>query len=374
MKRQLLTFVLVCVAGLSVAACQGTVENPMASSVSSVSESTPLPNIYVDERGDEIKRDGWLPQEIRFGRRLSTNTAKVKTVGGREVTAKFTDHAIPAGVIIDTPFSSEALNAEYAPAKISAARSATVGDSKPYCYIVMLQKAVLQPFLTTTATMVTEFLFGTAMQMATAFSKPVLGEIFPFRRGSTKTIPDQLPKFHTLDIEINGQGPFTAASPLRGGVGLNLYTGLDGFVHLSVRFELDQHTTKHFRLKTIKPGDRIKLTYDAPNSDHGSSIEEIEKLARIEPPELPEGSRLGFDVFFRDGETARLSHPPDGTFNLQLFNVPLDHARIAVHSGNETEDWNWQLEDLYAGDSLELEIVATDWCDPFPNVVRRVVG
>lgn len=54
------------------------------------------------------------------------------------------------------------------------------------------------------------------------------------------------------------------------------------------------------------------------------------------------------------------------------MNVPLDHARVWVNADNEAENWNWQLEDLYAGDSLELEIVATDWCDPFPNVTRRV--
>jgi hypothetical protein len=184
---------------------------------------------------------------------------------------------------------------------------------------------------------------------------------------------EYLPKFHTLDIEINGQGPFTAVSSLRGGVGLSLYSAYDGFIHLSVRYELDKHTTKNFRLKTLTPGDRIKITYDGPNNDSGSSIEEIEKLARTEKPELlAESHRLGFDVYRKDGRSARLSHPPGGNFQLMLANVPLDHARIWVGAGNETEEGHWQLDDLYAGESIELQIVSTDWCDPFPNVTRRV--
>jgi hypothetical protein len=185
-------------------------------------------------------------------------------------------------------------------------------------------------------------------------------------------MPDQLPKFHTLDVWINDKGPFTSVSQLRGGLGVSLYTAQDGFMHFAVRFELDPHTTKTYRLKSLKPGDRIKLTYDGPNDDYGSSIEEIETLERDEPPpQLPESHRLGLDVTHIDGETSRLSHPPDGHLGLHLMNVPLDHARIWVNASNEDENWNWQLDDLYAGDSLEFEIVATDWCDEFPHVTKQ---
>lgn len=184
--------------------------------------------------------------------------------------------------------------------------------------------------------------------------------------------PEELPKFHILDVSINGQGPFTAVSHLRGGLGVDLYTAPHGFMHLAVRFELDPHTTKTYRLKSLKPGDRIKLTYDGPNDDSGSSIEEIEKLERDEPsPQLPERHRLGLDVTHTEGETSRLSHPPDGHLGLFLMNVPLDHARVGVNASNEDEHWNWQLDDLYAGDSIEFEIVATDWCDEFPNVTKQ---
>ncbi len=170
---------------------------------------------------------------------------------------------------------------------------------------------------------------------------------------------------------INGKGPFTAISQLRGGLGVNLYTGTDGFMHLAVRFELDPHTTKTYRLKSLRPGDRIELTYDGPNDDAGSSIEKIEMLERDEPPpQLAERDRLGFDVTHKDGETSRLSHPPNGHIGLFLMNVPLDHARVGVDGSNEDEHWNWQLDDLYAVDSLKFEIVATDWCDEFPNVTK----
>lgn len=173
-------------------------------------------------------------------------------------------------------------------------------------------------------------------------------------------MPDQLPKFHTLDVWINGQGPFTAASQLRGGLSLTLFTPTDGFFHLAVRFELDAHTTKTYRLKSLKPGDRLKFTYDGPNDDAGSSIEEIEKLERNEPPpQLPKGHRLGLDVLCKDGETKRLTQPPNGTLSVTLANVPQDHARIWVYAGNAEEDFDCNLDDLYAGDSIEFQIVAT---------------
>ncbi len=54
-----------------------------------------------------------------------------------------------------------------------------------------------------------------------------------------------------------------------------------------------------------------------------------------------------------------------------LANIPRDHARCWISAGNEIEEWTWQLDDLYAGDWIEFQIVETDWCDPFPNVINR---
>lgn len=185
-------------------------------------------------------------------------------------------------------------------------------------------------------------------------------------------MPDQLPKFHTLDVWINGQGPFTAASQLRPGLGLTLFTAPDGFCHLAIRLELDPHTTKTYRIKTLKSGDRLKFTYDGPNDDAGSSIEEIEKLERNEPPpQFAEGHSLGLNILRKNGETDRLSRPPNGTLSLTLSNIPQDHARIWVYAGSEKGDWDCNLDDLYAGDSLEFEIVATDWCDEFARASEQ---
>lgn len=181
-----------------------------------------------------------------------------------------------------------------------------------------------------------------------------------------------LGKFHTLDIEYNGQGPFTAVSNMRGGLSLSLLNAHEGYLYLMVRYEVDRNTTKHFAVKTVKPGDRIKITYDGPANDEGSTIDKIEELERSgKADELPEGQRVGFDAQMKNGKKVRLSHPEKGGFNLSLANAPLDHARIWVSAGNDNEEWSCQLEDLYGGDSIELEIVVTDWFDPFPYVTKR---
>lgn len=180
-----------------------------------------------------------------------------------------------------------------------------------------------------------------------------------------------LPKFHTLDIEYNGLGPFTVAGEVPFCATLATYTGMRGAM-LTVSYDIDQNTTKRYRLKNLEPGDRLKFTYDGPSVDSGTSINSIETHDRPKAEfRLEEGFRLGFDVIDGD-QSRRLSHPPGGGFNLMISNVPLDHARIGVHAGNEEESWTWQQQDLYAGDSFEIEIVATDWCDAFPKVERFV--
>ncbi len=180
-------------------------------------------------------------------------------------------------------------------------------------------------------------------------------------------------RFHTLDIEYNGQGPFTAVSEFRTGFSLTLgtHTGMDFFT-FSVNIAIDKNTTKHYRLRSVLPGDRFRITYDGPNVDTGTTINHIESLDRIEPEfRILEGMRLGFDIIEGE-ERIRLSHPKGGGMSLMLSNVPLDHARVAVSAGNDDESWSWQQKDLYAGDSLEIVIVSTDWTDAYPCIERIV--
>ena len=65
-----------------------------------------------------------------------------------------------------------------------------------------------------------------------------------------------------------------------------------------------------------------------------------------------------------------MSHPPNGEFGVVIANVPLSHARVFVTADNEGESWRWQLVDLWAGNSLELDVVETDWNTPFPRIKR----
>jgi hypothetical protein len=182
---------------------------------------------------------------------------------------------------------------------------------------------------------------------------------------------ENFPSFHTLDIEYNGIGPFTAVSSERGGITVTLVTHtLAGTLGLYINFRLDKHTTKNYALSYLRPGDRLKFTYDGPNIDSGTSIEHIEDHGRAESVPLGEGLRFGFDVIDGD-KRRRLSYPEGGGMSLLMANVPLDHARVWVTAGNDDEDWSWQLNDLYAGDSFEIEIVETDWCDKFPTITRN---
>src|SRR5690349_18797290 len=111
-----------------------------------------------------------------------------------------------------------------------------------------------------------------------------------------------LPNWHTLDIEYNGQGPFTAAASEDGWISVDLYNSREGFVHLVVKEWANNEIEREYQLTTIKPADRLRFTYDAPNDDRGRTIDKIEELNRVgETYEAPtDNKRLGFDVRFRD--------------------------------------------------------------------------
>ncbi len=181
------------------------------------------------------------------------------------------------------------------------------------------------------------------------------------------------PKFHTLDIEYNGLGPFTAVSNSRLGISVTLATHtLSGAIALYINYRIDQNTSKHYTLSNLQPGDRLKFTYDGPNVDSGTSIDRIEDHDSPAQFKLREGFRFGFEIIDGD-ERWRLSYPEGGGLNMSLSNIPRDHARVGTQAGNDHEDWSWQHNDLYAGHSIEIEIVETDWCDAFPNVEKKTI-
>ena len=125
---------------------------------------------------------------------------------------------------------------------------------------------------------------------------------------------ENLAKFHTLDIEYNGLGPFTAVSSDRAGIAVTLATNtLSGDVGLYIVYRIDKNTTKNYTLDNLRPGDRFKFTYDGPNVDSGTSIDRIEEHDHAEPAALREGLRFGFDFDVVDGEKrTRLSYPKGG--------------------------------------------------------------
>ncbi len=175
---------------------------------------------------------------------------------------------------------------------------------------------------------------------------------------------------YALNIEYNAV-PFTALSSERGGLGVHLYNSDEGYVHLHVMVRRGNDQKADYWLKTIKPGDILRFTYCRASADTSDTISEIEACSAPNGRyELSLGCRIGFEVQSEKREKVRLSHPPEGGFDFMLANIPLNHARCSVMADNETESWNWQLDDLYDGDSIQLDFVETTWNTPFPRVER----
>jgi len=122
--------------------CRAPQENLPENAIINSPDATPLPNIYIDGQGHSVKLDGWLPPNIQKGRTSGWREFKLPTEDGREVVVKYTDFTLPRPLIIDTPYNSERLNAEAAPAKATWGTAATVGRSKPFCYTFLLHKAI----------------------------------------------------------------------------------------------------------------------------------------------------------------------------------------------------------------------------------------
>lgn len=124
----------------------------------------------------------------------------------------------------------------------------------------------------------------------------------------------------------------------------------------------------------LRSGDRLECTYRNSVESPGSSSS-LASLASLIGPRaagsLAPGHRVGLDMTY-GGRTVRLSHPPEGAFGFMVDNgnPPLDHARCGIAASNATEDWYWQLGDLYDGDGFWLEVVETDWNTPFPRIER----
>jgi hypothetical protein len=109
-------------------------------------QSTPLPNIYVDEHGYSIKKDGWISGNIRLGKKSATRKDIWKDVDRNDVQTTFTNYELISPLIIETPFAYDEQNAKYAPAKATWVTVITVAKSKPVCYQFLLHKG--EPVIT----------------------------------------------------------------------------------------------------------------------------------------------------------------------------------------------------------------------------------
>src|SRR3990170_6332513 len=113
--------------------------NPVADSSidqNLVTAPTPLPNIYIDERGNCIKQDGWLPPGIKLGKSTNTWIGNAKTAKGESIEIEFADMTGLRGIFVETPFESARLNDLYDPAKIIKLQTLSIPNNRPYCYLV----------------------------------------------------------------------------------------------------------------------------------------------------------------------------------------------------------------------------------------------
>jgi hypothetical protein len=120
---------------------------------------------------------------------------------------------------------------------------------------------------------------------------------------------------YALSIHYNDHPPFTAKSRIHAGLGISFYNSDQGFVHLRVMVKRNEHDKSDYWLKTIRSGDRLRITYRLASPLEADNIAEIANCARIgETCEIPHGQRIGFDVDMEGREAVRLSHPPEGSF------------------------------------------------------------
>lgn len=174
---------------------------------------------------------------------------------------------------------------------------------------------------------------------------------------------------YALTIEYNDHVPLTATSNFHAGLGLDIYSSDDPFVHLRIMVKREGQERSDYWLKTIRPGDRLRITYRLALPSEVDNIADIGKLERFDEHfEISQGHRIGFDVELDGRRPIRISHPPDGYFDFILANVPLTHARCQVLASNNLEQWAWQLADLHADMSIGLTFVETTWNTEFPRI------
>jgi hypothetical protein len=167
----------------------------------------------------------------------------------------------------------------------------------------------------------------------------------------------------SLTVEINENPPWHSVC-VRGDVLIHMFPTEDSVcMRVNVSPGVDADGMQDVALH---PGDRVRFTYRVP-SDLVGSAPSVQSLIKAGAPPAP-GHRFGFDLRSGERPSVRLSHPPGGSFDFMLGNIPRDHARCFVHAGNSHERWRWQLADLYDNDSLSLEIVETDWNTAFPHI------
>jgi len=102
---------------------------------------------------------------------------------------------------------------------------------------------------------------------------------------------------YALSIQYNDYAPFTAISNNHGWLGLSFYNSDQEFVHLRVMVNHDGIDKSDYWLRTIRPGDRLRITYRLAVPLEVETIAEIAACERVgEIYKVPHGQRIGFDV------------------------------------------------------------------------------
>lgn len=176
---------------------------------------------------------------------------------------------------------------------------------------------------------------------------------------------------HALSILYNGQGPFVAGSALTGGLGLHLFNTHNGFVCMHVLVKAASGDYTHYWLPTICPNDCLEITYRSWSQEDSENISALEACKRIEDSyQIPNDHRIGIDFEQSGQEKIRLSYPTGGGFEFFFANIKPDLPRCNVVASNESEEWNWQLSDLFDGASMTLTFVETTWNTNFPRISK----
>lgn len=168
-----------------------------------------------------------------------------------------------------------------------------------------------------------------------------------------------------LEIRVNNNETLHCFSRQPTGINVHLYVDEAGVLEMVIRHKTETGRFDYV-LRNLQPEDCLAFRFLSMDADFSHEREEsnLAQLAGLSRSESDSSSgpglRLGLDLVFESTENVRICCPERGYFELVMNNGPFEYARTFVAAGRDREHWQWQMPDLYPGQSMFLKIIAAD--------------